>query len=123
MLSKKQKAYMNVARFLASKSEQRHKHGAVVVKSGRVLGMGHNKRRNHPHVIPAGKHREQCGYHAEALAIRDAGENARGGTIFVARVNRQGDDLLSKPCMQCQKLIEESGLKNVIYTLSDSSAS
>lgn len=118
MLSKKQKAYMNVARFLATKSDLRHKHGAVVVKSGRVLGMGYNKHRNDPGVIMEGRHRLDCGYHAEAVAIKDAGGNARGATIFVARINRQGDDLLSKPCEYCQELIQESGIKNVIWTRS-----
>lgn len=119
MLSKKQKAYMNVARFLATKSIMRHKHGAVVVKSGRVVGLGYNKARNHPDVVTEGRHRVECGYHAEAVAIKEAGKNARGATIFVARINRQGEDLLSKPCELCQKTIEESGLKSVIFTRSN----
>ena len=118
MLSNKQKAYMNVARYLATKSDLRHRHGAVVVKSGRVLGMGYNKARNAPHVVMEGRHRLDCGYHAEYVAIRDAGEKARGATIFVARVNKNGDDLLSKPCDNCQKLIVESGIKSVIFTYS-----
>lgn len=120
MLSKKQKAYMNVARYIATKSVMKHKHGAVVVKSGRVVGTGFNKSRNHPNVIMEGRHRIDCGYHAEAVAIREAGEKARGATIFVARINRNGSDLLSKPCDNCQKLIEESGVKNVIFTRSNS---
>ena len=120
MLSKRQKAYMNVARFLATKSDLRHKHGAVVVKSGRVLGLGYNKRRNHPRVIMDGRHRLDSGYHAEAVAIKDAGDNVRGATIFVARVNKQGDDLMSKPCEHCQELIQESGIKNVLWTNSNS---
>lgn len=120
MLSKKQKAYMNMARYLATKSAMKHKHGAVVVKSGRVLGTGFNKSRNHPNVVMEGRHRIDCGYHAEAVAIREAGQKARGATIFVARINRHGSDLLSKPCDNCQKLIEESGVKNVIFTRSNS---
>lgn len=111
---------MNVARYLATKSVMRHKHGAVVVKSGRVLGMGYNKARNHPSVVMEGRHSFDCGYHAEAVALKDAGENSRGATIFVARINRNGSDLLSKPCENCQKLIEESGVKNVIFTRSNS---
>ena len=49
-------------------------------------------------------------------AIRDAGKHARGATLFVARVNKSGEDRLSKPCVNCQKYIEESKIKNVIYT-------
>jgi deoxycytidylate deaminase len=119
MLSKKQKAYMNVARYLASKSDLRHKHGAVVVKSGRILGTGYNKYRNHPNIIPEGKHKEQCSQHAEAVAIKEAGQHARGATIFVARINRQGGDLLSKPCNLCQELIDRTGVKTVVYTRSN----
>jgi len=116
MLSKKQKAYMNVARYMASKSEEKNRHGAVVVKSGRVLGMGYNKIKNHPHVIMEGRHKFDCGPHAEVEAIKDAGKHAKGATLFVARVNKNGEDRLSKPCVNCQKYIEESEIKNVIYT-------
>lgn len=106
---------MNVARFLATKSDLRHKHGAVVVKSGRVLGMGYNKQRNHPSVIMEGRHRLDCGYHAEIDALKRV-PDPRGCTIFVARVNRQGEDLLSKPCDNCAKELERLGVKKVIYT-------
>lgn len=105
-----------MARYLATKSELRHRHGALIVKSGRVLGMGYNKRRNHPANVNPGRHRYDCGVHAEAAAIKDAGSNVRGATIFVARVNRHGEDLLSKPCPRCQDLIERMELKSVVHT-------
>lgn len=119
MLSNTQKAYMNVARYMAAKSVLRHKHGAVVVKSGRILGSGFNKSRNHPDVIMEGRHRLDCGYHAEAVALKEAGEKARGAVLFVARINRRGQDMLSRPCTNCQKLIEEHGVKKIVYTHTD----
>lgn len=115
MLSKKQKAYMNVARFLATKSTMRHKHGAVVVKSGRVLGMGYNKRRNDPRNLNPGRHRYDSGCHAEMSALKNVSD-PRGAIIFVARVNRSGNDLLSKPCEICASELKRLGIKKVIYT-------
>ena len=52
MLSNKDVSFLNIARYFAEKSEERKKHGAVVVKSGRVVGSGYNRFKNHPDVIP-----------------------------------------------------------------------
>jgi diaminohydroxyphosphoribosylaminopyrimidine deaminase / 5-amino-6-(5-phosphoribosylamino)uracil reductase len=43
--------------------------GAVLVKDGRLLGAGHHERAGGPH--------------AEVVALAAAGEEARGGTIYV----------------------------------------
>lgn len=78
MLSNRQRSFLNLALRVAANSEQRHRHGAVIVKSGRVVGVGYNKRRNHPSVVMEGRHKVDCGTHAEAAALADAGENTRG---------------------------------------------
>lgn len=106
---------LSMARVMAEKSQLHHKHGAIVFKSGRVLGRGYNKPRNHPRMIEDGNHAEQCGYHAEVVAMRDAG-NVEGATIFVARINNNGEDLLSKPCKNCQKVLISRKVKNIVYT-------
>lgn len=118
MLSKKDRAYLSIARYCASKSTARNTHGAVVVKGGRVLGTGWNKNRNHPTVVSPERIKTDCSYHAEEVAIREAGENnVRGAIIYVARVNKQGEDRDSKPCIKCQNLIRQSGIKRVIFTM------
>ena len=48
MLSKRDNAYLSVARYLATKSSARNTHGAILVKGGRVIGTGYNRNRNHP---------------------------------------------------------------------------
>lgn len=119
MLSNREKAFLSVAKYLATKSTARQKHGAVVVKGGRVLGTGFNKDRNHPDFVSPEHIKTHCSVHAETEAIRDAGWNVKGSVLYVARVNRQGKDRNSKPCDRCMAIIEETQIKKVIYTRSD----
>lgn len=119
MLSNREKAFLSVARYLASKSESRQRHGAIIVKSGRVLGTGFNKDRNNPDFVSPEHVKTHCSVHAETEAIRDAGWNVKGAVLYVARINRQGMDRNSKPCDRCMAVIEETQIKKVIYTRSD----
>lgn len=116
MLSKKDTAYLSVARYFATKSNARNTHGAVVVKGGRVLGTGWNKDRNHPQIVSPEHIKTDCSYHAEEVAIRESGNNLKGAVIYVARVNKQGLDRDSHPCQKCSELIKSVGIKKVIYT-------
>jgi deoxycytidylate deaminase len=116
MLSKRDKAYLSVARYFATKSEARNTHGAVVVKGGRVMGTGWNKNRNHPAIVSPEHIKTDCSYHAEQVAIREAGEdNIKGAIIYVARV-KNGSDRDSKPCLRCSDLIDRVGIKRVVFT-------
>ena len=119
MLSKKDVSFLNVARYFAEKSEENKKHGAIIVKSGRVVGTGFNRFKNHPHNIPEELIKVHCSRHAEEVAIREAGSNAKGAILYVARVNRQGADRNSKPCHICSDIIKSSGVKKVIYTVEE----
>ncbi len=116
MLSKKDKAFLSVARYFATKSSARNTHGAVVVKGGRVIGTGYNRNRNHPMIVSPEHIKTNCSIHAEESAIRDAGYDVKNAVIYVARVNKHGEDRDSKPCQRCSALIEESGIKRIIYT-------
>ena len=116
MLSKREQAFLSVARYFASKSKARKKHGAVIVKSGSVVGTGFNKDRNSPFVVSPEHIKPHCSRHAEFQAIKEAGENAVGAILYVARVNRQGEDRNSKPCILCEVVIKKNKIKKVIYT-------
>lgn len=118
MLSNRDRAYLSVARYCAAKSVARNTHGAVVVKGGRVLSTGWNKNRNHPAIVSPEHIKTDCSYHAEEVAIKEAGEeNVRGAIIYVARVNKNGHDRDSKPCSKCASLIEKVGIKRVVFTM------
>jgi deoxycytidylate deaminase len=119
ILSKNEQAFLSVARYFATKSAAQKRHGAVVVKSGRVLGTGYNKDKNNPLFISPEHIKKHCSRHAELEAIRDANWNVRGAVLYVARVNKQGQDRNSKPCRLCQAVINETQIKKVIYTESE----
>jgi deoxycytidylate deaminase len=115
-LSKNEQAFLSVARYFATKSASNKRHGAVVVKSGRVLGTGYNKNKNNPMAVSPEHIKTHCSRHAEVEAIRDANWNVEGAVLYVARVNNQGQDRNSKPCRICQVVINETKIKKVIYT-------
>jgi deoxycytidylate deaminase len=118
MITRRDNTFLAMARYLCRKSDAKNTHGAVLMRAGRVLGTGFNRNRNHPSVVSEEHILEGCSTHAEEMAIKDANYNAKGATLYVARVNRNGEDRDSMPCKRCQKLIEKVGIKKVVYTTS-----
>ena len=104
----------------AANSTVRTRHGAVVCKGGRVFGKGFNTYKSSP-TWGFPKIHSKYGnpfytIHAEAAAIRDAvrrGIDLKGSTIFVAR---EGHNQMSKPCPDCQGMIESHGIRKIVYT-------
>ena len=84
---------------MASQSSCRMKHGSVIVKGGRVISTGVNKERSHPRIVSSEHIKDHCSVHAEVDAIKKA-KDVSGATIYVARVNRRGEDRDSKPCIR-----------------------
>jgi deoxycytidylate deaminase len=119
-LSNSEKSFLSVARYMATKSTSRQRHGAILVKGGRVIGTGFNKDRNHPDRVSPEHIKTHCSVHAEIDAIRDASWNVKGAVLYVARVSPRGEDRYSKPCTRCEVVIEETQIKKVIYTEGDS---
>jgi deoxycytidylate deaminase len=91
------------------------KHGAVIVRGGSVISVGINKNRNHPSIVSNEHIKIHCSVHAEIDALRKV-KSAKGAIIYVARVNKKGQDRLSRPCARCSKAIEQAGIKKVVYT-------
>ena len=118
-LSRSQKSFLNLAMKTAEASECVQKHGAVVVKSGSVLSIGLNKWRNDAALADelfqngVSKH---VSVHAEIDALARV-KNPAGAVLYVARVNRAGEPVISKPCINCSEAIKKAGISKVIYTV------
>lgn len=101
----------------AEKSEMMQRHGCVIVRGSSVLGKSSNKRRGHDFYgwLPA----DACSFHAEVAAIRMTKRDLSNATIYIARINGSGQPRLSAPCSNCQKAIENAGIKKVVYTVDE----
>lgn len=114
-MSNRDRRFLRLATNVAMSSSERMKHGAVIVKGGRVLSVGLNKFRNHPTIIPSEHIKTSCSTHAEVDAIRKCSD-VRGATMYVSRINRRGEERLSRPCNYCYEAIREAGITKIVYT-------
>jgi len=104
------KAFMDVAeRFAQLSTATRAKVGALIVKDNRIISIGYNG-------MPSGwdNECEEDGktkpevLHAETNAIAkvaQSNESSRGSELFCTHL----------PCMECAKLIHQSGIVTVYY--------
>lgn len=119
-LSNRQEKWLQRALTLACNSTCRHRHGALVVKSGRVVGQGYNRVINNPMLFPDdmfNDHKEHISIHAEVAALNQVSpEVAHGAVLYVARTRSCGAPGMSRPCPRCQEAIEKAGIKKVVYS-------
>jgi tRNA(Arg) A34 adenosine deaminase TadA len=87
--------------------------GAALVRSGRLYGVSTNRYRNDPRTSDY----SGVSWHAEEFLLRQVGD-ARGATLYVARVTPGGSLAMARPCSRCSEIIVESGLKRVVWTTS-----
>lgn len=45
--------------------------------------------------------------------------SAKGGTIYVARVNGAGDPRMARPCDNCYEVLADAGVRKIIYTANE----
>lgn len=114
-LSKKEASFLSLAKNLAESSSCRMKHGAVVVSGGRIMSLGINSMKNNPARISE-EHIPDASMHAEMDAMRKVKGSLKGATIYVARVNNQGVEMISRPCERCYLAIEKAGISKIVYT-------
>lgn len=100
-------SYIEFAYKLAAFStHKRQKMAAVVVRGGAILSAAYNMcSSNQSNNIQKG---HKC---CERRALRPH-LDTRGATIIVVRQNGG----MSKPCVLCQRVIQEAGIKKVVYT-------
>lgn len=104
---------INRANKEAKRSSFKQPLGAVVVKGGRVVGIGHNGIRFSSRNTST-RHKQSL--HAEVAALLDAGSNAKRSILFVSRLTKDGKTAMARPCPFCMSFMKELRVKKVVYT-------
>lgn len=100
-------------------SGHRQRHAAALVAKHKVVAYGLNSLKTRASVLKHnGNFHDRTCTHAEVDALRKV-KDASGLTLYVASLGRGGVVKNSKPCEDCQRLIDRSGLKRIIYTNGD----
>jgi len=115
-LSKTESSFLAVAAKLAFTSDNRFRIGAIVVKSGRVLGGSANITKTSPSTPP-----NRFSTHAEIAALRVSSET-EDSTLYVSRLNSSDQMALARPCSWCMQKILEAGIYRVVYSIDQNSA-
>lgn len=120
MISKKSLKFINVAIKEAEKSNILHKHGCVIVTSGKLMSKGFNNYRN---ISSDGFIKNSCTCHAEISAIRNYYKlkkidknKIKNSTIYIVRINKNGKLCQSAPCISCFHIITMVGIKKIVYS-------
>lgn len=115
-VSTQRRKFIERAVELAEFSDCPKRHGCVVVRSGVIVGRGWNKHRNSVDVLAPEHILTGSSVHAERMALKAAGDQAKGADIYVVRIGAKGDLLLSRPCNLCYAEIIKSGITEIWHT-------
>jgi len=104
-------------RVALTSDHERWQLGAVMTRGSTFLASSPNKFRNPPWVSHI-----HATTHAEVGALRRCLLNsARGSTMYVARVDKDGLRRMARPCNKCMKTLKDAGVRRVVYTTNDGS--
>lgn len=108
--------FISLALKIAAKSAHPiAKIGCVMVNGNRVISIGINRHKTHPKQLSHHCSGQYAGsIHAELDAIL-SGE-AKGCTLYVARVMADGSSGLAKPCHICETICMAAGIKKIVFT-------
>jgi pyrimidine deaminase RibD-like protein len=107
---------LDVALGVATQSKGiRYKVGAVIDGNHgfhvacNIIGKGHPMLKK----LGYGPH---CGQHAEFRVVNTYPGSAKGATVYVARMNKNGIVKASRPCEACENFLRSKGVHKVVYT-------
>ena len=93
----------------------RCKHVAALVSRNTIVSLGMNKAKSDPGFFELSKDRRKQYVHAEWDCLNGI-ENAHKYTMYVVRVDKNGQLANSKPCKICQQAIDGAGIKRVVHS-------
>ena len=120
--SKKTKRYFEIAKKAAENSTYGNiRHGAILVKGGRILNISFNKENFSSFGSRFRKpDTGNATVHAEIGAVSGIPrKHTYGADLYVVRVGKNGQFQMSKPCDMCRSVLRHVGIKRVFYTSID----
>tara|TARA_R110000744_G_scaffold5421_4_gene19157 strand:+ start:642 stop:1037 length:396 start_codon:yes stop_codon:yes gene_type:complete len=122
VVTNRQRRHLALARRIAHNSDfEEYRHGAVLARGKNVLNVSANK--NSYNSWGQRFRQRDCGHathHAELGCILGVDRSiTQGATVYVARIGKQGDLRLSKPCPMCEAAMRHVGVREVIYTVNE----
>ena len=108
---------MALALKVAALSDQKQRHGAVLMQGSRLLALGINKQKNEPDNV-GDDHVHRISVHAEVAAVR-AHKLVPNTSLYVARLSNGEDSFIySRPCKDClEYLTWDTSVKKIVYSL------
>jgi tRNA(Arg) A34 adenosine deaminase TadA len=118
---KKYSKCLEIARAMKPLSQEiRNYHVAFVFKKNKIVSISANKKRTHPKNLKFDYHKHQPGIHSELGAILKAKkDNFKKHTMFVVRIDNNGEAAYSKCCPGCSGLVKSVGMEKVFYSISE----
>lgn len=127
----KEEYYLNIAEAVGKRSTcERRCYGAVLVQNDEIISTGYNGAprgdqncsdlgycKREAMNVPKGERYELCvAVHAEMNCIISASRrDMMGGTLYIIGRERKGGGYASsEPCLLCQKLIKNAGIRHII---------
>jgi len=96
------------------------KHGSILVKSGKIIKIGHNNRGFNKFSNRFRNDGIAGTQHAELRSILGLDYSiTRNSILYVMRINKNGEFRNSKPCNMCQNICRFVGVKRIIYTVNN----
>jgi tRNA(Arg) A34 adenosine deaminase TadA len=122
LIGKRKKRFFDLATRVAQNAAQNgYRHGAILVRGNAVLNASHNKNA-YTRFGERFRRRDKgdATHHAELGCILGLDRSVtRGADVYVVRVGRSGNLLLSKPCDMCEAALRHVGVRRVYYSLND----
>lgn len=109
---------LKYAKQISRRSNHQHRIGAVICQGAIIKSRGYNQVRlsrigrsfsNYPESLHAERH---------ACTQLDR-EDIRGCSIYIWRETRDGRPANARPCEDCQRLLQELGIRKIIYTIGE----
>ena len=87
---------------------------AIVVRGNKIISIGRNTRRL-PLSSVGRDSKKMYSFHAEYNVLKKV-RDAEGADMYVLRTLKKGGFANAKPCINCERIINERGVKRVFYT-------